>query len=100
MICPAQTRTQEVAQAYLEGPILAVEMKDDVFNGLRDTRIPDPDGWRRFIQSAPLAERDYLSDLHKLLLDMASEGKGKERNAWVYNFRTRACFLYDLGRAS
>ena len=74
-------------------------MKDDVFEGLRDTRLADPESWRRFVQSAPLAERAYLSQVHELLLNMAKEGKGRERNAWVYNFRTKACLLYDLGRA-
>ena len=95
----AQARAHEAAQAFLAGPIAAVEMKDDVFDGLRATRLTDPDSWRRFVQGAPLAERAYLGQVHDLLLDMARAAKGKERNAWLYNFRTRACLLYDLGRA-
>ena len=93
----AQARTQEAAQAFLEGPIAAVEMKDDIFNGLRNTRIGDAESWRRFIQSAPIAERAYLGQVHELLRQMAEEGKGKEKNAWLYNFRTKACLFYDLG---
>ena len=95
----AQARAQEVAQGFLDAPVAAVEIRDDLFDALRDTRLADPESWRRFVQSAPLADRTYLGDLHKLLLDMAEERKGKERNAWVYNFRSKACMLYDLGRA-
>ncbi|MCJ1476874.1 hypothetical protein MMC13_005543 [Lambiella insularis] len=95
----ALARTQELVHSFLDGPIVAVEMKDDVFAGLRDTRLSDPDSWRRVIQNAPLAERAYLGSLHELLEDMASEAKGPVKNAFLYNFRTRACVYYDLWRA-
>ena len=73
-------------------------MKDDIFDGLRDTRLTDPESWRRYIQSAPVAERQYLSKVHDLLLDKAKAAKGNNRSAWVYNFRTKACICYDLGK--
>ena len=101
----AQARTLELAHSFLDCPIAAVEIRDDLLEGLRDTRLSDPDSWRRYIQNAPLADRQYLTQLHELLLDKAdaatagSQGKGS-RSCWVYNFRTRACLLYDLGRAS
>ena len=90
---------QETANSFLDGPIIAVEMKDDVFDGLRETRLDDPESWRKFIQSKPVGERQYLSQLQEELLEKAREMKGPVRNAWVYNFRTRACLFYDLGIA-
>ncbi|MCJ1402394.1 hypothetical protein MMC11_005614 [Xylographa trunciseda] len=96
----ALSRAQELVQGFLDGPIAAVEMKDDIFEGLRDTRLSDPESWRRLIQNAPLAERQYLGSLHELLNDMANEAKGASRNAFIYNFRTRACLYYDLWRSS
>ena len=78
-------------------------MKDDIFEGLRETRLSDTDSWRKLIQNAPLAERAYLTDLHEMLDTMANEVKGSKessRSAFIYNFRTRACIYYDLWRAA
>ena len=96
----AQLRTQELVRSYLDGPIAAIETKDDIFEGIRDTRLSDPDSWRKLVQSAPLAERQYLGQVHELLTDMADDIQLSTRHAFVYNFRTRACFYYDLGRQS
>ncbi|MCJ1285157.1 hypothetical protein MMC26_004495 [Xylographa opegraphella] len=95
----ALLRSQELVQGFLDGPIAAVEIKDDTFEGLRDTRLSDPESWRRLIQNAPLAERQYLGNLHELLTNMSNEAKGSLRNAFVYNFRTKACIYYDLWRS-
>ena len=101
----AQARTQELAESFLDCPIAAVEIKDELLEALRDTRLSDPESWRRYIQNAPLADRQYLTQLHQLLLDKAeaasapTTGKGA-RSCWVYNFRTRACLLYDLGKTA
>lgn len=84
---------------FLEGPIAAIEVKDDVLDSIRDTRLSDPDSWRKVIQNAPVAERKYLGQVHELLSDMANEMKGTTRNAFIYNFRTGACIYYDLGRS-
>ncbi|MCJ1247866.1 hypothetical protein MMC30_005081 [Trapelia coarctata] len=94
----ATTRSHELNQSFLEGPIVAIETKDDTFDAIRGTRLSDPESWRRVIQNAPLAERAYLNDLHALLLEMAEEGKSPAKSCYVYNFRTRACVVYDLWR--
>ena len=95
----AQNRAQELSQSFLEGSIAAIETKDDIFDAIRETRLSDPESWRKLIQSVPLAERQYLSQVHDLLTDMGSENKGGKRNAFIYNFRTRACMYYDLGKS-
>ncbi len=98
----AQTRTREMLDGYLAAPIVAIETRDDVVELIRQTRLSDPDGWRRVIQSATLAERQYLEQVYDLLRRNAArwrngaEGAG-ERIAFVYNFRTGSCLLYDLG---
>ena len=91
----AHERTAELASNLLSAPIIAVEMKDDLFEALRDTRLANADSWRHYIQSAPGPDRSYLSDVHDYLLNKAEDEKC-DGNAFVYNFRTRACFYYDL----
>jgi translation initiation factor 2-alpha kinase 4 len=73
-------------------------MKDDIFDGLRDTRLSKPETWKDFIQHAPPAERNYLSQIFELLKDMARDAKanGTAQNAFIYNFRTRGCICYDI----
>jgi translation initiation factor 2-alpha kinase 4 len=102
----AQSRSAELLTSFGSSPIVAIETKDEVMSLIRGTRLSDPDGWRRAIQSQPLAERKYLQDLHGLLLKYASRWKenGQEGmkdsveggKAFVYNFRTGGCVLYDL----
>ncbi|GMF70165.1 unnamed protein product [Aspergillus oryzae] len=63
----------------------------------------DPESWRTVIQSAPLTERKYLSQVHELLVDLAHEnhvndGADNFSNAFIYNYRTGSCVYYDLGR--
>ena len=95
----AQARISEMSQAF---PILAVELKDDTFDGIKDIYLGDGDSWRKYIQAAPMAERLYLSQLQQLLLEKAqaaSSGDKGTRTCCIYNFRSGNCFLYDLGRA-
>ena len=102
----AQTRSAELLNSFHGAPIAAIETKDEVMNSIRDTRISDPDSWRKAIQSWPIAERKYLQELHNLLLGYAASWKetagdgsgrgGEGGKAFVYNFRTGGCFLYDL----
>lgn len=80
--------------------IAVIETKDDIFEGFRGTRMDDPESWKKFIQSAPLNERQYLGKVHLLLKDMAKDAKPTARNAFIYNLRTKNCILYDLGPAT
>ncbi|KAF2795299.1 Serine/threonine-protein kinase [Melanomma pulvis-pyrius CBS 109.77] len=102
----AQTRSAELLSSFHSAPIAAIETKDEVMHLIRETRLSDPDGWRKAIQSLPLAERKYLQELHDLLLGYAAKWKevsadgtgrsGEGGKAFVYNFRTGGCLLYDL----
>ncbi|KAJ9207145.1 hypothetical protein DTO164E3_419 [Paecilomyces variotii] len=102
----ALLRAREVADKALNGPIAAIDTRDDVLDAIRDTRLSDPDSWRTVIQSAPLTERKYLTQVHELLNDLANESRdaddGKESysNAFIYNYRTGSCIYYDLTRGN
>lgn len=103
---PALLRTRELVEKAVNGPIVAIDTRDDIIDGIRDTRLCDPDSWRTVIQNAPLTERKYLGQVHELLLDLANEyrlpreGKEGYTNAFIYNFRTGSCVYYDLGRST
>ncbi|KAH8430468.1 putative protein kinase (Gcn2) [Aspergillus melleus] len=95
-------RSREVIEDALNGPIAAIDTRDDLLDAIRDTRLSDPDSWRAVIQNAPLTERKYLSQVHELLMDLANEsrmGDGADdfTNAFIYNYRTGSCVYYDLG---
>jgi translation initiation factor 2-alpha kinase 4 len=102
----AQTRSAELLNSFNSAPIVAIESKEEVMSLIRETRLSDPDSWRQAIQKMPVAERKYLQDLHDLLLQYKSrwhevrneegKGSGEGGKAFVYNFRTGGCLLYDL----
>ncbi|KAI9741801.1 MAG: hypothetical protein M1834_000187 [Cirrosporium novae-zelandiae] len=91
----AQQRAQELSQELLDGPIAAIETTDRVLEAIRDTRLSDPESWRKVCQDAPLVDRKYLMQVQELLEEMRD--KEGARNAFIYNFRTGSCICYDLG---
>ncbi|KAL4909411.1 hypothetical protein BDW74DRAFT_80834 [Aspergillus multicolor] len=97
----ALTRSREVAEKAMNGPIAAIDTRDDLLEAIRGTRLSDPDSWRAVIQNAPLTERKYLNQLYDLLSEFASESHAESaenlENAFIYNFRTGSCLYYDLG---
>lgn len=106
IVVTALLHAREVADKALNGPVAAIDTRDDVLDAIRDTRLSDPDSWRTVIQSAPLTERKYLSQVHELMNDLANESRdandGKESytNAFIYNYRTGSCIYYDLTRGN
>ena len=99
----AQQHRAEYLQSCADSPIVAIETKDDVFERIVDTRLSDPESWKGFIQSAAPGERLYLGQLQSLLKTMAVEaaaGSSTTTTAIVYNFRTKACISYNLGKAA
>lgn len=98
----ALLRSREVAENARNGPVAAIDTRDDVLDSIRDTRLSDPDSWRTVIQNAPLTERKYLSQVYDLLSDLASENRASDStesytNAFIYNYRTGSCVYYNLG---
>ena len=102
----AQARSLDLLSAFQSAPIVAIESKEEAMSLIKETRLSDPDSWRHAIQKMPIADRKYLQDLHDLLLKYkgnwevkkTEEGKGSGDvgKAFVYNFRTGGCLLYDL----
>lgn len=80
---------------FLEGPIVAIETKDEYFEGLRSTKLFDVESWRKLIQNTAADDRAYLRDVHKVLQEISKESQ-TPRNAFIYNFRSKACIYYDL----
>jgi translation initiation factor 2-alpha kinase 4 len=100
----AQTRAQTLLSEYSSAPIAAIETRDEVMDVIRGTRLGDPESWRRAIQTVPVGDRQYLQQVQGLLEQFRREWEEKDveseerpRVAMVYNFRTGAMLLYDLG---
>ena len=93
----ALSSTQALTQSFLDGPIAAIETTEHVMDMIRQTRLSDPESWRRVSQDVPMSERRYIGDVHDLLTTLAFQNKDKTRNAFVFNFRTGTCIYYDLG---
>ncbi len=96
----AQAHKREYLTACADSPIVAIETKDEVFDGIADTRLSDPNSWKEFIQSAAPGERQYLGQLQNMLKNTQKEATSANPNAIIYNFRTKACISYYLGKAS
>ncbi|KAI1928290.1 eukaryotic translation initiation factor 2-alpha kinase [Ophidiomyces ophidiicola] len=97
----AMLRARETADKSLNGPIAAIDIRDDVLQAIRNTRLADTDTWRTVIQGVPLVERKYLTDLLNLLYELANDreepdGAERYKNAFIYNYRNGNCILYDL----
>ncbi|OJD14239.1 PEK/GCN2 protein kinase [Emergomyces pasteurianus Ep9510] len=98
--------SRSVMDRALNGPIAAIDTRDEILDALRDTRLSDPDGWRTVIQNCPLTERKYMAQVHEMLNDLANErrdpqdGKENYKNAFIYNYRTGNCIYYDLSRSN
>lgn len=93
----AQSRTSALVQSFLDGPIAAIETTDHVLELIRDTRLSDPESWRKVTHAVPTAERRYIVEIHELMEELAAKNKGVTRNAFIYNFRTGTCVYYDMG---
>ncbi|KAG9248230.1 anticodon binding domain of tRNAs-domain-containing protein [Calycina marina] len=93
----AQARAATLAQSFLDGPIAAIETSDEAMELLRDTRLSDPDSWRKVSHAVPTTERRYVGEIHDLMSELAQQNKDNTRNAFIYNFRTQMCIYYDLG---
>ncbi|EGC48918.1 protein kinase [Histoplasma capsulatum var. duboisii H88] len=98
--------SRSIMDRALDGPIAAIDTRDDILEALRDIRLSDPDRWRTLIQNCPLTERKYMAQVHEMLNDLANErrdpqdGKEKYKNAFIYNYRTGSCIYYDLSRSN
>lgn len=94
MYIVAHSQMQDLAM------VAAIETKDEFLEMLKTTRLNDADTWKRFIQSGPPSDRQYLVQVHQLLKDMAKEAKPGATHVFIYNFRTKNCITYDLGTNS
>ena len=92
----AQGRVRELLAGYREGPIAAVEIRDESLARLRETKLSEPDSWRKVIQQIPLSEHKYSHDLFNLIESFKGQYGESTRKCFVYNFRTGYCLDYDL----
>jgi translation initiation factor 2-alpha kinase 4 len=93
----AQGRAATLVQSFLDGPIAAIETTDHVMELIRETRLSDPESWRKVMHTVPTAERRYLGEILEMMTTLSQQNKDVTRNSFIYNFRTGTCIYYDLG---
>lgn len=95
----AQAKAANLMESFLAGPILAVETSGDhVMELIQQTRLSDPETWRKVEHAVATTEKNYVKDIH-IQLDTwrhKYEKKGGSRHSFLYNFRTQYCLYYDL----
>ena len=92
----AQGRAATLVQSFLDGPIAAIETTDLIMELIRETRMSDPESWRKVMHAVPMAERRYLGEVLELMTTLSQQNKDSTRNSFIYNFRTGTCIYYDL----
>ena len=95
----AQVKAATLLDSYLEGPILAVETtSDQVLDAIRDTRLSEPESWRKVEHGVNSSEKKYVREIHDQFdtWRYKHEKKGGTRHSFLYNFRTGYCLYYDL----
>jgi eukaryotic translation initiation factor 2-alpha kinase 4 len=95
----AQISAASLVQSFLDGPILAIETSDQITEMVKETKLSDPESWKKLEQSVTNAEKRYVKEIHDLLDTWRStyERKNGTQHAFLYNFRTGTCIYYDLG---
>lgn len=92
----AQGSAATLVNSMLEGPIAAIETTDAVLEMIKETRLSDPESWRKVVQSVGTGERRYIGEVWDLVKGLEEGWRGRTRDAFVYNFRTGKCVYYDL----
>ena len=96
VIGDARHRVKDLLSGYGDGPIAAVETRDETLEKLRDTRLSNPESWREVIQHVPLAERQYCHHIRDLIEKLKDQYGEVSRKCFIYNFRTGFCIDYDM----
>lgn len=95
----AQIKASALMDSYLDGPILAVETtSDQVMEAMQETKLSEPESWRRVEHAVTTSEKKYVREIHDQLDTWRHkfDKKGGSRHSFLYNFRTGYCLYYDL----
>ena len=96
MVEAAHGRVNEVVESLRNGSVASVEMSEELFDFIRETRLSQPDSWRKLVQTAPLADRQYVQEVQQMIVRFKEARAPGIRNCFIYNFRTGGCICYDF----
>lgn len=91
---------KSAAQAHAENirrncNVLAIDTDDETLQKIRNSRLTDVESWRSIRHSVALNDRGYMQEVQEQLQEWANAG---EEGAFLYNYKTKACIFYDLGK--
>lgn len=92
----AHAKVAEVNKSHAGAPIASIETRDEIMDLIQETRMSDPDSWRRVEQSVPLADREYVQQIHRTIQNLKWQYGDMSRNCWIYNFKSGTCIYYDM----
>ncbi|KAH0498056.1 hypothetical protein TgHK011_005335 [Trichoderma gracile] len=94
----AQITAASLMNSFLEGPILAVETSDHLMELVQNTKLSDPESWRKAEHSVSTSEKKNVREIHDQLdtWRYKYEKKNGSKHSFLYNFRSGTCMYYDL----
>ena len=101
MLLTVLSRIKNFGDGLKDGSVrfIAVDIKDEqLFEGIGDTRLSDPDSWKKLIQGTNADDRPYLQQIYDGLKQTARKAVPGFRNVFLYNIRNSSSMWYDLGR--
>ncbi|KAH8198770.1 hypothetical protein TruAng_007045 [Truncatella angustata] len=83
----AQANAASLLENFLDGPIAAVEASDVVLDLIEDTVLSDGDSWRKAEQSVEVKERNYMREIHGMLLTWRNSYQMKNGKCMIVGLR-------------
>ena len=92
----AKSHARELINSYFDGPIAAVETRDEILEQVQKVKLSDSDAWKKTIQDVPVSERYQLQELRDILVKFQIQYGAISKKCFIFNFRSGFCMLYDL----
>ncbi|KAI9887799.1 MAG: hypothetical protein M1823_000321 [Watsoniomyces obsoletus] len=88
----ARDKVKDLCQTYQNATVVAVALREDIFEKIRNTTLSDPESWSKVAHSAPSADRQYTAGIRDLLIDVAKKaGNNNNGDCFLFNASTGSC---------
>ncbi len=93
----ARDKVRDLCQGYPNATIAVVSLREDIFEGIRNTSLSDAESWSKLAHNAPATDREYINGVRELMTDITKKANGVT-DSFIYNSQSGSCMHYDLAR--